>query len=115
MRPLLVAAGLLLPPIGAVAQSGLFQRGVPDEAYYGYGESGMLRDSETALSVTNQNFGNSTNGHVTNHPFGLHIETDDITNQTFGTPLGGGILIMIAAGAGYATIKTRKRNKKNNQ
>ena len=95
--PLLMAAGLLLP-IGLSAQDGLFQRGASD------GESsrnsGLLRDGETTLSVSNQYFGN-------------HIDTDDITNQSFGTPLGGGVLIMLAAGVGYAAAKSRKRNKKN--
>jgi len=109
---LLVAAGLLLP-VGASAQGGVFGRGDSDVG--ANRNSGMLRDNEATLSVTNQNFGNSTNGDVTNQLFGNSIGADDITNQTFGAPLGGGMLIMLAAGAGYATIKTRKRNKKNNK
>lgn len=37
----------------------------------------------------------------------------DITGQTFGdnAPLGGGLFVLLAAGAGYATIKSRKQNK----
>ena len=37
--------------------------------------------------------------------------TNGIDNQQFGTPLGSGLLIMVAAGAGYA-IARRKRNRK---
>ena len=35
----------------------------------------------------------------------------DITGQTFGdnVPLGGGLFVLLAAGAGYATIKSRKK------
>lgn len=38
-----------------------------------------------------------------------------ITNQTFGQelPLGSGLVVMVAAGAGYAIIKRRKNNAKN--
>ena len=40
---------------------------------------------------------------------------NDISNQTFGQelPLGNGLIVMIAAGAGYAIIKRRKNNAKN--
>lgn len=41
---------------------------------------------------------------------------DDLTLQNFGeaeTPLGGGWLIMIASGIGYATMKSRKKQTKN--
>ena len=96
---LLVAVGLLLP-VGASAQGGVFGRGKSNSE--ANRNSTLMREGETTVSVSNQLFGN-------------HIEADDITNQTFGTPLGSGMLIMLAASAGYATIKTRKRNKKNNQ
>ena len=112
LAPLLVAAGLLLP-VGASAQGGVFGRGDKDVGSNRH--SGMLRDSETALTLSNQHFGNPIGGDVTNQLFGNHIGADDITNQTFGAPLGSGMLIMLAAGAGYATIKSRKRNKKNNK
>lgn len=38
-----------------------------------------------------------------------------ITNQTFGQelPLGSGIAVIVAAGAGYAIMKRRKNNAKN--
>ena len=78
-------------PIGAFAQNGLFQRGVNDEAYYGFGgsteKSGLLGDRSVA--------------------------TGTINNQIFGqsTPLGSGILILIAAGAGYAALKRKEDEK----
>ena len=36
-----------------------------------------------------------------------------ISNQQFGAPLGSGLIVMVAAGAGYAIIKRRKNNAKN--
>ena len=44
---------------------------------------------------------------------GFGATDGDITGQTFGAPLGSGLLVMLAAGAGYATMKSRK--KQNNQ
>lgn len=99
---LAMLAGLALP-MGAVAQGGMFGRGVSDERYYGFGGQGLMQNRDEADAT----------GVFSNQTFGNHIETDDITNQTFGTPIGSGVLIMLAAGAGYATLKNRKRNKKN--
>ena len=33
----------------------------------------------------------------------------DITGQTFGTPLNGGLFVLLLAGVGYGTSKTRKK------
>ena len=41
------------------------------------------------------------------------ITGNGVTNQQFGAPLGSGLLIMVAAGAGYA-ISRRRRSKKSN-
>jgi len=74
--------------IGAFAQDGLFQRGMSDETYYGFGgsteKSGLLGDRSVA--------------------------TGTINNQVFGqpAPLGSGVLLLIAAGAGYAAIKRKE-------
>ena len=93
----------LLLPLTAAAQQdgsgGLFGRG-------------NLRDgTETQGGILNQGFG-GTQGNVTNQTFGG--TQGGITNQTFGeTPLGSGLLVMLAASAGYATIKSKK--KKNNK
>ena len=41
----------------------------------------------------------------------------DITGQTFGTPLNGGLFILLMAGTGYGALKTKrqKRNGKEKQ
>ena len=90
---LLAMAGRLVLSPPMVAQNdgsqGLFGRG---------GNNDYANRSEVgAFGVLNQGFG-ATNG--------------GITNQTFGeTPMGSGLLILLAAGAGYATLKKRKSNR----
>ena len=37
-----------------------------------------------------------------------NITGGGITNQTFGAPLGSGLLIMVAAGAGYVALKKKE-------
>ena len=104
MKPkamMLAMAVLPLLPIGGFAQEGLFQRGVTDEVYYGHGSTSSLmgRDESTAGGYfTGQGFG-ATNG--------------NITGQTFGTPMGSRLFVMLAAGAGYATLKSKKTQKRN--
>jgi hypothetical protein len=82
-------------PFSVWAQ-GLFQRGDGDIEQ----NSGLLRNGEASVMMTNQAFGNP-NG-------------SDLTNQTFGNsaPIGSGLLVMLLAGAGYAAMKTKKKNKK---
>lgn len=82
-------------PIIASAQGGLFQRGEESNE-----NAGFLRNGEGAINVTNQTFG---------HP----MEGVNVTNQTFGAPLGSGLFTMLLAGAGYAAMKSNKRNNKN--
>ena len=85
-------AMLAATSIGAFAQEGLFQRGTTDEAYYGFGgttdESGLLGDR----SVT-------TTGTINNQIFGQPV------------PVGSGVLLLIAAGAGYAALKRKEDEK----
>ena len=94
----------LLLPMGVFAQGGLFQRGDGNELYYGQTDAAnkslLLRDGEMIGSLTNQGFGNSIDG-------------SDLTNQTFGAPLGSGLFILLLAGAGYSVLKSNKKN--NNQ
>ena len=111
--PLLVAAGLLLP-VGASAQDGLFDRGLSDEAYYGFGGSGLLGDGDRGKSdatFTHQTFGNDYDGTFTHQTFGMNHE-GNFTHQIFGnnTPTGSGLLILLSAGLGYAA--TKRKNKK---
>ena len=79
-----------LLPLGAFAQEeGLFQRGVNDEAYYGFGgtieKTGLLGDRSV-----------QTTGTINNQIFGQSV------------PLGSGVLLLIAAGAGYAMLKRKE-------
>ena len=84
-------------PISTLAQGGMFQRGMSDG---NTGKStGLLRNSETTNTLTNQGFGNPVDG-------------SDLTNQTFGSSIGSGLLVMLIAGAGYAAMKTNKKNNK---
>jgi len=85
----LALAVALALPIGVTAQ-GLFQRGVTDEEYYGFG--GTERQNRMFNRSTIQTYG-------------------VIDNQTFGqSPMGSGIVILLAAGAGYAILKRRKED-----
>ena len=95
---LVVAAGMLLPSnLPAQEQNGrpggLLGEVVPTES------NGLMGRSESTVGgyFTGQGFG-ATNG--------------NITGQTFGenAPLGGGLFILFAAGASYATIKSRKKH-----
>ena len=111
-----MAEGLFLsPPI--VAQNdgpqGLFERG--------NNNGGSSRSEVDVSGLLNQGFG-ATSGDLTNQGFGFTQGGLDnqgfgginggITNQTFGeTPMGSGLLILLAAGAGYATLKKRKSNR----
>ena len=81
-------------PFSVLAQGGLFQRGDGNTEQ----NSGLLRDGEATIMMTNQTFGNP-NG-------------SDLTNQTFGAPIGSGLFVMLMAGAGYAALKTNKKTNK---
>lgn len=91
MLALVVALSM---PIMVSAQGGLFQRGEESTQ-----NEGLLRNGGGAINVTNQTFGNSTEG-------------VNVTNQTFGAPLGSGVFTLLIAGASYAALKSNKRNNK---
>lgn len=76
---------------GAFAQEGLFQRGMSDEAYYGYGETKEKTELLGHRSV-------GTTGTINNQVFGQPV------------PVGSGMIILLAAGAGYAALKKRKED-----
>ena len=84
-------------PTMASSQGGLFQRGEESGQ-----NAGFLRNGGEAISLTNQAFGNPTDG-------------VNVTNQTFGenVPIGSGLFTLLLAGAGYAAMKSNKRNNKN--
>lgn len=75
--------------LGASAQEGLFQGGVSDEAYYGYGSA----NSKTEL-LGHRNV--QTTGTIDNQIFGQPV------------PMGSGVIILLAAGAGYAALKRKE-------
>lgn len=95
-------AVLSLLPVGMLAQDGLFQRGVVDEANYGNSSiNGMMGRSEGSVGgyFTGQGFG-ATNG--------------NITGQTFGAPLGSGLFFLLMAGIGYSALKSKKTKQNQN-
>ena len=94
LRVLAVVVALSVP-IVAPAQGGLFQRG--EESCQNVG---FLRNGGESISLTNQAFGNPTDG-------------VNVTNQTFGAPLACGLFTLLLAGVGYAAMKSNKRNNKN--
>ena len=93
-------------PVSLLAQGGLFQRGDNDELNHGQdreaNKSMLMRNGETATTLSNQGFGNPVNG-------------SNLTNQTFGAPIGSGLLIMLLAGAGYSAMKTNRKNNDNKE
>lgn len=93
-RVIVLAMSVVLSvPIVASAQGGLFQRGEESGQNVGF-----LRNGGEAISLTNQTFGNPTDG-------------VNVTNQTFGAPLGSGLFTLLLASVGYATInKSKKEN-----
>ncbi|MCR5657850.1 MAG: hypothetical protein K6G25_00820 [Bacteroidales bacterium] len=40
---------------------------------------------------------------------GFGATEGNITGQTFGAPLGSGLFVLLVAGAGYATLKAKKK------
>ena len=92
---ILVAMGMLLP-VGLFAQE---QKGRPGgllgsegdvENYSFFGRGGSL----FSWAIDEEDFG-ATEG--------------DINVEDFGTPLGSGILVLLTAGAGYSTLKSKKQ------
>lgn len=116
---LLAMAGGLASPPAAVAQfydfRGLFGWGNLDPEEIEEAETAglMNRDLEEANgTIFNNGFGEN-NGGLFNNGFGE--TTGGLTNQNFEeAPLGSGLLILLAASAGYTTLKNKRKNKKTN-
>lgn len=95
---------LLMTNLPTQAQSrpgGLFG----DPTFSSSSDGLMGRGTETGgYNLSNQQFGSDNGGY-------------QIANQTFGqeSPLGGGLAIFLVAGAGYAAMKSRKKNQKSNK
>lgn len=114
-----MAVGLASPPTAAAQHEGggLFGRGHNDRTSSGeVNGSGVLNQGfgGTTGGLLNQGFG-GTQGGLGNQNFGgTH---GGITNQGFDVTIGSGLFVLVAAGAGYASLKKRnkKQNKKNKQ
>ena len=97
MKTVTIATALMLLlslPFAGFAQEenrGLFGRG-GSSADYSYGSGGGLMKQGDPVSINDEGSG--------------------ITNDPFGAPLGSGIAILLAAGAGYAVVRC-KRSRKN--
>ena len=86
---MLSLAMLAASPVGAFAQDGLFQRGVVNEPNNGYVGS----TSEVGfLGHRNE----QATGTIDNQIFGLPV------------PIGSGLVVLLAVGAGYAILKRKE-------
>ena len=85
-------------PLGALGQNGKFTHQSFGSDYEG--------------NFGHQSFGsdNSNNGLFTHQSFGSDYQ-GDFGHQSFGNPvpIGSGLLVLIAAGLGYATSKRKKQ------
>lgn len=61
---------------------------------------------ETSNELMNRS-GGSVGSNLSGQGFGA--TNGNLTGQTFGTPMGSGIFVLLAAGVGYATIKSMKK------
>ena len=99
---LALLAGLLLP-LTMNAQYREDQFGLQE-----WGQTSLLGRQDGG----NRSSGSSENYDLHNQQFGSGY---DLYNQTFGqqsAPVGSGLLILVAAGAGYAFKKRKNNNKK---
>ena len=99
LRKLILEAVLLMVlslPLGVLGQDGNF-------THQSFGNS-------VEGGFTHQSFGNSVDGGFTHQTFGNDIG-GGFTHQPFGNdaPLGGGLVVLFAAGLGYAAMKRKKQ------
>ena len=90
----MMLAGMILP-VSAFAQS---------DGFFRYDGDYSNRDVGSTFygDITGQGFG-ATNGNITGQTFGD------------GAPMGSGLFVLLASGAGYAILKSRKKqNRKEN-
>ena len=99
MLSLLVAAGMLL----STNLSAQEQHGRPGGLF---GEQPGTSQNSSGLMDLRGTVGVDINGQ------GFGETNGDITGQTFGTPLGSGLFVLLAAGVGYSALKTKKKQNK---
>ena len=59
------------------------------------------------MNRSNDVIGSNLNGQ------GFGASEGNITGQTFGAPLGSGLFVLLVAGAGYATLRAKKKQQQN--
>ena len=126
LRKLILEAILLMVlslPLGVLGQDGNFthqsfgnsvEGGFTHQSFGNSVEGGFTHQSfgnGMEGGFTHQSFGNSVEGGFTHQTFGNDIG-GGFTHQPFGNdaPLGGGLLILLSAGAGYAALKRTRQN-----
>ena len=112
---LTMTVGLFVPlPMKALHDSdmgtraGLLNHG-PDAIGGGFTHQSFGNSVEGGF--THQTFGNGIGGGFTHQGFGNDVG-GGFTHQPFGneSPLGGGLLILLSAGASYAALKRTRQN-----
>lgn len=71
---------------------------------------GSMSNTSTTSGMMNRSndmVGSNLNGQ------GFGATEGNITGQTFGAPLGSGLFVLLVAGAGYATLTAKKKQKQN--
>lgn len=125
-RRLVLTFSLLLSivlaiPSDVMAQGGMFSSGSQSNSSENDSQGLFGFRGSTSVSFSNQGFGTTNglfgfqgfggaNGDINNQGFGGF--QGGITNQGFSeTPLGSGWLVMLVAGLGYATAKSKVKTK----
>ena len=112
-------------PLGVLGQDGNFthqsfgnseEGGFTHQSFGNSEEGGFTHQSfgnGMEGGFTHQTFGNDIGGGFTHQGFGNDVG-GGFTHQPFGNdaPLGGGLLILLSAGAGYAALKRTRQNNK---
>ena len=77
-----------------------------------FGSMSNMSTTSGMMNRSNDMVGSNLNGQ------GFGATESNITGQTFGAPLGSGLFVLLVAGAGYATLRAKKKqqqNRKENQ
>ena len=98
----LAMAAVLSLPLAASAQGGRASHGglfgsKASSTNNAFLDASGNRSGTSSLSAGNQAFGAADAGGLSNEPFGV-------------VPVGGGLLLLVGAGLGYATLKNRRRD-----
>ena len=121
----ILVVAVLLIPCGALGQNGNFthqsfgnsvEGGFTHQSFGNNVEGGFTHQSfgnGIEGGFTHQTFGNGIGGGFTHQGFGNDVG-GGFTHQPFGNdaPLGGGLLILLSAGASYAALKRTRQNNK---